>query len=580
MAFTDYPIHLGLAYLFLVGYLVRTIFVKLRLPGAVGVICSGFLFSFFMQPELLQGRDHLQGLAFFLVLLTAGMEISIGDLKPYIILSATVPATFEAAGIAAYAHYVLDWTKVESCVLGITLFGIGDGLVIPKMGDFAQQFPGHPLPRFMFLWAPLEASYALTLFGIVSGVADAAGKATTSVPLLVMSNVLRIAATVIVGAAVGAGLGVVVSNRQSLPVPLTGTTVEAYLFVLATALAGFGMSSEETGSPMVPMGFTSGSLFQPELMVIVIGSLFARVVDTEIKHSVEMTMGGVWVFGQLVLFSMLGSRTDLSLFRQVVEVLPILAIGLSLRFVGVLLVTAATVWMRPESSQKSVLSDATFCFLSTLPRATLQGALGQVPITKRFFHKDGDRLHIQAFISMVARLYIVCMSIFGSILLDTFGPMMLKASCAECERLQQDLLQKEVSEKEIAQKHMDQKLTPVLNPHAGFVFLRRKPTFSMEEMSEESGIPVHEASFGPTTSIRSQRSSVNGPYGMPLDSPSHSEAPVRVASWCTLHQLEGKMVEGPKVDEDAMQGELAAITEQEEKSDAGDALSAPASTPL
>merc|ERR1719343_976857 len=66
------------------------------------------------------------------------------------------------------------------------------------------------------------------------------------------------------------------------------------------------------------------------------------------------------------------------------------------------------------------MEDTFFCFLSTLPRATIQGALGQVPVTQHF---------VQDFIFVAARLYIFFMSIFGMILLNFFGPRLCVATC-------------------------------------------------------------------------------------------------------------------------------------------------------
>lgn len=573
----EYPIHLGLAYLFFAGYLIRTVFIGLRLPGAVGVIVSGFAFSYFMQMDLFEGRDHLQGLAFFLVLLTAGTEISLGDLKPYIVVCAIVPATLELSGIAAYAYYVLEWTMVESCILGVVLFGLGDGLVIPKMSEFGQQFPGHHLPRLVFIWAPLEASYALTLFGVVSGLADPAGEESSSIRRLALANVLRLAATLAAGALAGSAAGWIISNRSRLPVPFSGATVEAYLIILATALAGFGISSSEGGPPLVPMGFASGSLFQPELMVIVIGSMFARVVDPEVLHNVELTMGGVWVFGQIMLFSMLGSKTDVGVFAQIASVLPILVVGLCLRFLGVLLVTVITLHSRPctcpacfKANRDSVVTDAVFCFLATLPRATLQGALGPVPMTQRFFHRDPTRGHVQLFISIAARLYIVCMSVMGSILLDAFGPRLLSAN----QLRQVRCIRTKASEKEFTEQGWtlkERRMSQAQGAKASIMLSSLKVECERERLSRVGNEKMGRSSLPPgvvtgsgvskllrkgktigwedrpllqpprKSSVHSRRSS----WHMEVSSQATSSARSRTSTFSSMHQLEGRLVEEP-----------------------------------
>jgi len=119
-----------------------------------------------------------------------------------------------------------------------------------------------------------------------------------------------------------------------------------------------------------------------------------------------------------------------------------MATGLFCRFLGVLVTTYGTLQIRNcscpaclKANKASALHDTLFCFLSTLPRATIQGALGPVPLTFKFFRKDINRIHIEHFIANSARLYIVLMSVMGSILLDTLGPMALKSAQETHERL-------------------------------------------------------------------------------------------------------------------------------------------------
>mmetsp|Transcript_34245 Transcript_34245/g.62083 ORF Transcript_34245/g.62083 Transcript_34245/m.62083 type:complete len:317 (+) Transcript_34245:2-952(+) len=104
-----------------------------------------------------------------------------------------------------------------------------------------------------------------------------------------------------------------------------------------------------------------------------------------------------------------------------------MVVGLAARAVGVLAAAFLTRTARGCASQdtKSTMADVVFCFLATMPRATIQGALGAVPDHERFFHDTGQREEAREFIFTAARLYIVCMSVTGMTLLNTFGPAML-----------------------------------------------------------------------------------------------------------------------------------------------------------
>merc|ERR1719240_2209221 len=100
---------------------------------------------------------------------------------------------------------------IESMVLGTILVAIGDGLVIPKMKEFGGRFEGHPMPRLVFTWAPLEVSYVLSLFGVLVGLSAPAHQRHVNMYLLVAVNILRILATLIVGAILGSSSGWMIS---------------------------------------------------------------------------------------------------------------------------------------------------------------------------------------------------------------------------------------------------------------------------------------------------------------------------------------------------------------------------------
>eukprot|EP00440_Ansanella_granifera_P036139 gb/GFBE01039211.1/.p1 GENE.gb/GFBE01039211.1/~~gb/GFBE01039211.1/.p1 ORF type:complete len:638 (+),score=84.90 gb/GFBE01039211.1/:1-1914(+) len=474
----EYPLQLGLAYLLFVGYFMRTVFVSAKLPGAVGVLLSGFIFSHFMQTEIMEGRNEYQATAFFLVLLTAGCELSIKNIRPSAVIVGLVPCTIEIVGLAVYAHWFLDFKLVESLVIGTILFPLGDGLVIPKMGEFGQMFPKHHLPRLMFTCAPLEASWALTLFGIIEGFAEPMRQPHISPAIIVLANIVRLVATVFLGILLGWFAGALISWRTKLSewnIKFTLLTAEAYLILLAVALAAFSLGLVRNGVALVPMGFSPGPMFQAELLVIVLGSSFgyrlseggqpdtdSRKQDLETLHCIESTMGGVWVFGQLILFSMLGSKSDVSVFTELAS-MPLLLVGLACRFVGVLVAVygCKVVYGTLETEKcdcdgcaqnkfKSAWHESLFIFLASLPRATIQGALGQVPITERFFASDPHRSHVQRFILCTAKLQIVVMSVIGSLLLHILGPTAL-----ECTKPGDKCYLKELHEEPLALEDAD-----------------------------------------------------------------------------------------------------------------------------
>eukprot|EP00930_Biecheleria_cincta_P094455 TRINITY_DN8557_c0_g1_i1.p1 TRINITY_DN8557_c0_g1~~TRINITY_DN8557_c0_g1_i1.p1 ORF type:complete len:514 (-),score=82.58 TRINITY_DN8557_c0_g1_i1:185-1726(-) len=452
-----YPLHLALAYLFAIGYGLRTLFVSFRLPGAVGVILSGYVLSHFMQDDVLLARDHLQQLSFFLVLLTAGFEISINDLKPYMLIPGILPSLLECVGLATYAVWILEYSLVEAGVLASCLMALGDGLVIPKMAEFGAdpEYRGLQIIRLVFTAAPLEASFALTLFSVLGGLAEPENqKEHQPVSSVLLFNVLRILITLAFGTIVGRLAANFISNRHGLKIPFsdtkvmfTGQAVEGFLFVLAISLAAFGLGFEGDGQLVLSMPYSSGPLFQPELLVIVIGSVFAQKTDPEVLHGIENAMAGLWVFGQLVLFSMLGSRTELAIFSKFNDVWPLLAVGLSFRFAGAM------------------------C------------ALGSVPATAKFFARNPNRQQVQAMILTSARLYIVVLSVLGSIALDILGRQVLNRlhNLPGCEQQRKE----ETEIVDLGLREQDRNLAAILNAELPELMLKVQQGRNIETSEDE-----------------------------------------------------------------------------------------------
>lgn len=101
-----------------------------------------------------------------------------------------------------------------------------------------------------------------------------------------------------------------------------------------------------------------------------------------------------------------------------------MAVGYTARLVGI--VTSIGITLKLDLSghpfqRATFIPDVLFCFLSTIPRATIQGALGSVPVTQGFFQHSPHRHHVEEFIFIAARLYIFCSSICGMLLLNFFG---------------------------------------------------------------------------------------------------------------------------------------------------------------
>eukprot|EP00928_Gymnodinium_smaydae_P076598 TRINITY_DN5964_c0_g4_i1.p1 TRINITY_DN5964_c0_g4~~TRINITY_DN5964_c0_g4_i1.p1 ORF type:complete len:483 (-),score=43.10 TRINITY_DN5964_c0_g4_i1:170-1618(-) len=423
----EYPVGLAFAIIIGGGYVFKRLFLFIGLPGQVGIMLSGFLFMRFLPNEdILLFRDQLQELSFFLVLCMIGLEIKVTELKPMVLLFSWMPIICEVSGIAIVCNHMLHANFLESLTLGCVVSSVGDGLVIPAMMEFKRQYPGHPLPGFVFTQCALECTLALTAFGVVKAfVADS--YAHLSGGAIVGFRALNVMSSLILGAVLGVVTATLIPKMPGIEVAgkrmFEGTPLESFMMFIVVALTAFG-----AGVVLNPFG--PGHLFGNETTVISCGAFFALYSEHDMLHRMEKYMQALWAVGQLTLFSMLGSRQEWKSVENLPSIFPIIGVGLVSRIIGVALGVSLTAKSR-GSPPSVLLQEMLFCLLSCLPRATIQGALGMLPLKMHLFAADGDRgEQMRKFIFVCAKSYIVFFAVVGTLLLNVVGPRLLSSTHA------------------------------------------------------------------------------------------------------------------------------------------------------
>mmetsp|Transcript_68553 Transcript_68553/g.123532 ORF Transcript_68553/g.123532 Transcript_68553/m.123532 type:complete len:646 (+) Transcript_68553:14-1951(+) len=510
----DYSLALGISYFLIAGHLARQIFQALKLPGAVAILITGFAGSYFMQVEIGHARKELQKLAFFLILVRAGTEIDLrAASQVHLLMIIIIPAMLEMTAIAFYAMYMYDWVAQQAFTLGCVLFCLGEGLVVPKICQFAKLFPGHPLIKDMMLWVPLEATLALTVFGILE--TQIAAGDDVSGGVIAGAVLLQIFCSSFFGLLLGLLVGFLAKIRHTILLPTVGqiplAVMELHKTVKRRSLQALspggavnnlepiseveqeesptsphsGESADSAGSGVlrtstvlalpatseseeeeiveyiqrplftnckaealvmllgiclvveglgepggIPLGFLPKTLlFQPELFCILTACGFKYGSGHEVMVEIHHSLDHVWVFGSLVLFSMIGSNTDLSAFSELRSVLPLLAVGAVARFISIVTMRALTLRMRSccshcrQVNRKLILADSCFYFVCVFAKASIQGAIGGIPKAKAFW---GEDTMASDFIAISSSIAIIFYAVIGCISLELLGPLLLK----------------------------------------------------------------------------------------------------------------------------------------------------------
>lgn len=350
---------LSIALIFTCGLILGELFTKAKLPGFIGMILTGVILGPFVfdliSDEILVISSDLRTIALVIILLRAGLSLDIEDLKKIgrpAILMAFIPASLELIAVIIFAPLLFGITYLEAAILGSVLAAVSPAVVVPKMIKLMDQKYGHNkrIPHLIMASASVDDIFVIVLFTSFMGM-------YASGDLSLVSFVL-VPVAILVGVFVGMIVGVTLSIffakfrvRDTIKV----------LIILAASL--FLIVFEDAVNEWLP--------FSALLSVMVIGITFlnqsqARALRLREKFS------RVWVFAELVLFVLVGAAVDISVALDAgLIALALLAIELTFRFIGVQFCLIKTDF---------VVKERLFCGVSYMPKATVQAAIGSIPL--------------------------------------------------------------------------------------------------------------------------------------------------------------------------------------------------------
>jgi len=358
---------LSLALIFTVGLILGEIYTKLKLPGFLGMIITGMVLGphvlDLISSDILNISSDLRTMALVVILVRAGLSLDISDLKKIgrpAILMAFIPATLEIIAVVIFAPLIFGIGYLEAAILGSVLAAVSPAVIVPKMIKLMDEKYGQEkrIPHLIMASASVDDIYVIVLFTSFLSMYSSGD--------LSVASLVEVPIAIIVGVLIGALLGYILSVffakfrvRDTVKV----------MIIMATAF--FVISFEEFINDFIPMSAL--------LSVMVIGIAFLNQSEERALRLREK-FSRVWVFAELVLFVLVGTKVDLSvaLGAGLFAVL-LLFIELSFRLIGVQLSL-----MKSKLNQKERL----FTGISYIPKATVQAAIGAIPLMLGVEHGD------------------------------------------------------------------------------------------------------------------------------------------------------------------------------------------------
>ena len=356
----------SLSLIFLVGLAMGAICQKLKMPRIIGMLVTGIVLGpyvlDFLDPSILSISSELRKLALIIILLKAGLSLDLKDLKkagrPAILMS-FVPATCEIAGYILFAPLLLGINRIEAAVMGAVLGAVSPAVVIPRMVMLMEEKYGtkKAIPQMIMVGASCDDIFVIVLFTTFLSMAQGGSADIVDFVNIPVSIVLGI----LLGAVTGYGLYLFFETSYAHKHCVRNST--KVIIVL-----GFSMLLVSVE------GWLEGKVSVSGLLAVVSMACVIKIKSTAfVSKRLSEKFGKLWIAAEVVLFVLVGAAVDIryTLSAGIAAVFMIF-IALIFRTVGVLICTIKT---------KLNIKERIFCVIAYLPKATVQAAIGSVPLT-------------------------------------------------------------------------------------------------------------------------------------------------------------------------------------------------------
>lgn len=356
----------SLALIFLVGLSMAAICRQIKLPRIIGMLITGIVLGPYvldlLDPSILAISAELRKMALIIILLKAGLSLDLGDLKkvgrPAVLMSC-LPASFEILAFFLFAPSILGITRIEAMVMGAVLGAVSPAVVVPRMVQLMDSKYGtkKSIPQMILAGASCDDIFVIVLFTtFVSMAQGGTAKVTDFINIPV-----SIGLGVLMGAVTGYFLSLFFETAYAHKHCVRNST--KVIIVLGVS---FVLVAVET--------WLEGIVSVSGLLAVVAMACVLKMKSVAfVSKRLSEKFGKLWIAAEVILFVLVGAAVDISYMGETgLAAVGMILLALCFRAVGVGVCMIGT---------ELNLKERLFCVIAYLPKATVQAAIGSVPLS-------------------------------------------------------------------------------------------------------------------------------------------------------------------------------------------------------
>ena len=355
----------SLAFILLLGLIMAEISKRLKLPRIVGMLFTGIVLGPFvlnlLDPKILSISAELRQIALLIILIKAGLSLDLKDLKkasrPALLLS-FLPASFEILGYALLAPILLKISTIDALLMGAVLSAVSPAVVVPRMSMLMDEGYGtdKAIPQMIMAGASMDDIFVIVLFTSFLGMAMGQG--------VDLSQFAKIPISIVLGIAIGAVFGLVASFVFEKSFSKKHLIRNSMKVIIILALSFLLVAIE---------GLLKEKIAISSLIAVVTMAMTIRIKSVEsVSARLSSKFAKLWIAAEVMLFVLVGAEVDIRYTLDAgLMAIVMIFLALAFRTIGVLIALAGTGLNKKEKL---------FTVFSYLPKATVQAAIGSVPL--------------------------------------------------------------------------------------------------------------------------------------------------------------------------------------------------------
>lgn len=346
----------SLALILILGVIASYLFKKINMPSLIGYIFIGIILGPYclnvLDNSLLDISSTLRNIALVIILTRAGLTLKITDLKKIgisAILMSFVPALMEIMGFVLISRLLLDININEALIIGSIIAAVSPAVIVPRMIDLINNNYGtlKGIPQLILAGSSVDDVVVLVLFTSFLSLENA-----NSFDILAL---IQIPLSIILGIIIGCIIGFIIDKIFRM---ININTISQLLVVLSISFI---------------LKYAEDYFVFSGLIAIMALSITLKYLNTAITDKLQSNYNNLWSVFEIFLFVLVGAMVNISyVFKAGINVIFVIIGSLLFRMIGVFICLLTTKFNKKEKI---------FCFIAYMPKATVQAAIGAIPLS-------------------------------------------------------------------------------------------------------------------------------------------------------------------------------------------------------